>query len=314
MKALSPLEQVSTFSSRFGGVVNWFPGHMHKTTLQLQGLLKKCDVFIEVRDSRIPFSGGSPIFEALCRETQSAPRRVVVFTKADLASPQLQERVRRTMQARSIVSVFVNARTGLNVGRLLRAVDDVSPRGAAHLRAALNPGTTAVVVGIPNAGKSSLINALKQHSHDTESRSPKVGADPGITRNSQIFRVRKTPALYLTDTPGVLQPRIDDAETAMKLAAVSAVKETAIPSLAVAEFLLHYFSRTGGGANQWVGGAGLDRVYAPHEVDNLAEAIARRHNLRRHAGELDTEAAALLFLRWFRSGQLGRFTLDVVPE
>ena len=128
-----------------------------------------------------------------------------------------------------------------------------------------------------------------------------------------MCRVRRTPALYVTDTPGVLQPRIDDDEVAMKLAAVNAIKETAIPAIAVAEFLLYFFSRVGGGTSQWVLGAGLSRSYAPDEVEGLAEAIARRHKLRLNGGGLDTESAALMFLRWFRSGQLGRFTLDVVP-
>lgn len=318
----SPLEQVAAgaaaaasppFSSRFGGVINWFPGHMHQTSLHLRGLLQKCDVVLEVRDARVPFSGGSPVLEALYAEMAVAARRVVVLAKADLASAQLQERVRRALRASGAEGVFVNSRSGLNVGRLLAAVDAVAPRGAARLHGAGSPGMTAIVAGLPNAGKSSLINALKQHSHDTESRSPRVGADPGITRSLQVFRVRRTPALYVTDTPGVLAPRIDDAETAMKLAAVCAIKETAVPPLAVVEFLLYFFARTGGGASQWVVGAGLDRAYGPEEAEDVAEAIARRHSLRRHGGGYDTDAAALLFLRWFRAGQLGRFTLDAVP-
>lgn len=128
-----------------------------------------------------------------------------------------------------------------------------------------------------------------------------------------MFRVRRTPALYVTDTPGVLAPRIDDDETAMKLAAVCAIKDTAVPPLAVVEYLLYFFAHRGGGSEYWVAGAGVNRTYACNETHALAEAIAKRHNLRQHGGGLDVDAAALQFIRWFRAGTLGRYTLDSVP-
>jgi ribosome biogenesis GTPase A len=136
------------FSSRYGGTINWFPGHMFKATMQLREAITRADVVVELRDARVPFSSMSPVFEKLCEEARFEHRRVVALSKSDLACPQLQTRVLAGLKSRGVsASAFIDCRSGLHVGRLLHAVDSIHPRGSALVRSSLNPGTTALIIG-----------------------------------------------------------------------------------------------------------------------------------------------------------------------
>jgi ribosome biogenesis GTPase A len=302
---------------------------MAKATRQLAELIKTADVVLEVRDARVPFSSANPLLDSLSRMGDGRPRpRVVVFNKADLANEQLQSRVAAVEAAKGFEPLFASADRGTNVGKLLRVVDSVKERadsartggGSGGGSSAAVPsssssfrtaGALMVIVGIPNAGKSTLINALRTAGGFTQGKGVATAPTPGFTRNVSTVRVRRSPALYLCDSPGVMMPRIADVETGLKLAVTTALRDMAVPPLVMAEYLLYYFATIG--SERFVGASGLSRAYDETGVEAAMGELASRHGMKRPGGGLDLDAAARTFVRDFQEGKMGRYTLDYVP-
>jgi ribosome biogenesis GTPase A len=345
------------FRSRYGATASWFPGHMATAARALASAVRAADVVIEVRDARVPFSSSNPLLDAVgaggfgsggAHERARDKPRVVVFNKADLADPQLQRRVAAHEAARSggggggRASVFCSANRGANVAALLRAVDAVPDvRATSLFRSA---GAVMVVVGVPNAGKSSLINALRGATGCTQSRGASTAPTPGWTRAVSTLRVRRDPPLYLLDSPGVMPPRVPDVETGLKLAVTAAISAAAGPPARVqAEFLLFHFATVG--SRRFADTLGLSRAYGAEDVEECLAELAAKLGLRRsarggrggggggggggveaaeeaalgdgcgdvHGGDFDLDAAARHLVRAFQDGRLGRYTLDYVP-
>jgi ribosome biogenesis GTPase A len=315
--AASASSSARSFASRYGGAVNWFPGHMAKASRDVAALIHRAqaDVLVEVRDARVPFSSANPHLDALMRKGDGSPRpRVIVFNKADLADPQLQGRVAAVERLRGFPSaVFADAERGTNVADILRRVDSFGTRASRlKFRAA---GGVMVVVGIPNVGKSSLINAVRRAAGCAHIAAPAPTAPvPGFTRRVSVMRVRNTPPLYLCDSPGILMPKISDVETGLKLAVTTAVRDMAVPPLVLAEYLLFFFATINSARFAEV--LRLSRAYDEEEVEECLGELAERHGMRKAGGggALDLEAAARFLVRAFQGGELGRYTLDYVPR
>ncbi|HYL26666.1 MAG TPA: ribosome biogenesis GTPase YlqF [Candidatus Nitrosotalea sp.] len=256
--------------------VSWYPGHMAKAARRMRELLQLIDVVVEVVDARIVRSGRNPLLDELAARRA----RVVALTRDDLAEPKVTKRWLAELAGCGYAAVAVDARSARSVARVAALVTQASPLGARTggiLR--------AMVVGIPNSGKSSIINAiLKRSAARTEDRA-------GVTRHMQWFRLARN--AELVDTPGVLPPKISGAGAQWKLALCGAVPQDRYDPQEVAA-AFHRWLRARGAADR-----------AP----DLEAFAAQRGFLRRH-GETDYHNAALSYVRAFNDGAFGRISLE----
>jgi mitochondrial GTPase 1 len=294
-----------SFKSSYSSSISWFPGHMAKAQRHLAGLLSSCDVVIEVRDARIPFSSATPSLLAL---SGSKPR-VVVLNKADLAHAPLAARVRDAVALEARAPAVLLSAKQLERGgaaRLLALVDSLETKATAWKAV----GTKMAVVGAPNTGKSSLINALRACCGYTGSRGALVAPVPGFTRSLSSIRIRETPPLYLLDTPGILMPKLTDVEQGLKLCLTACVRAAAVPPIVQAEYLLYSFATLG--ATAWASALKLSRAFEEQDVEPCLAELALKLGALRAGGEPDLEFAATHLVRAFQDGQLGRHTLDFI--
>ena len=277
--------------------INWYPGHMRKTERQIAKDLTLVDAVVEILDARIPRSSKNPDME---RITRSKPR-VLVFNKIDLADPELSAKWAEHYKKQGYKCVFCDCKSGRGVNRVLPAVrellaDKINARAAKGMS---GMAIRALVAGIPNVGKSSLINRL------VGSGKAKVEDRPGVTRENRWITLAD--GAELMDTPGILWPKLD-AESGPKLAFTGAITDRITDTEGLAAQLLEYVRDAYPdfiGARYGVGAAsGFD----------MLEAVGRRRGCMVKGGEIDLLRAAELVLDDFRGGKLGRITLDLPDE
>lgn len=281
-------------------VIQWFPGHMARARRQVQEQARLVDVVIEVVDARIPAACSNPDLPALV----AGRPRVVALTKADLADPGLTRDWVGFLAAGGSVAVPVDAVRGTGTRQVVQAVQAAfQPTLAALADKGRRPRPArAMVVGMPNVGKSSLINRLAgQHRAH-------VGARPGVTRGQQWVRAGQ--AVELLDTPGILVPKMVDRRQGVLLAAFGSVKEEVISAADVAGAVLPDIAahQPAAVAERW----GVHELQ-PDPAANLA-IVALAKGLLLPGGRPDLDRAASMMLRDLREGKLGRMTLERPPE
>lgn len=279
--------------------IQWFPGHMAKTEKQITKDMKLADAAVEIIDARIPRSSRNPVLGELI----GAKPRVVVMNKADLADPEQTAQWLGCFQQRGFGALAVDCKTGKNVGQLLPQVEYVlkdkisqwNERGMSGRKIRI------MVVGIPNVGKSSLINRLARGSKAA------VENRPGVTRSNQWFPVGKNAELL--DTPGVLWPKFDDPLVGEHLAFTGAVKDDVLDSELLARRLLETLCG--------ISPALLEKRYritaeetAGLDGAALLELVGKKRGMLSGGGMVDTERAARMLLEEFRSAKIGRVTLE----
>jgi len=264
----------------------WFPGHMAKTRRLMRENLRLANLIWEVVDSRIPWSGRNPDIGRIAGDKT----RFVVLNKADLADPKTTAAWRRHLTETGEEAFEVDALSGAGCRQLLAACEARSPR-VGPLR--------VMVVGIPNSGKSSLINRMAGR------KSAPSGALPGVTRGKQW--VMASDRLEILDLPGVLSPRKGGRNLVMRQGAVGALDERAIDPLEVALYLLASVRMEEGLRSRF----GIEATGDPQED---LRAVAARLGCLRRGGKVDMEKAAILFLKDYRDGRLGRYTLESPGE
>jgi len=278
--------------------INWFPGHMNKARREIAQAMAQTDVVIEVRDARLPSASANPMLEELRGERPC----VRVLNKADLADPAVTEAWMAVLAGdRSVRCIALTATHASEVRRIPKVCRALAPsRGG--------PGkpVRALVVGIPNVGKSTVINSLKGR------RVAEVADRPAVTRRRQ--RVDLDIGFSLSDTPGVLWPKLEDQAAAYRLAATGGIGAAAFDTFDVAHFTLAFLAqRYPEALRSRYKLTSLDR-----EPTELLEDVARARGLLIRRGELDLERAADVLLREVRSGKLGRISFerpeDVAPE
>lgn len=279
--------------------INWYPGHMKKTKELIQENLKLVDAVVEVLDSRIPISSKNPQIDELI----GSKPRIVALNKHDLSDPRVLEQWIRYYKERGIVAIPVNCMTGDGIDRLIHEIKLTAKDKQQKLaEKGRNLGAVRVmIVGIPNVGKSTLINRL------AGKKSAKTGNKPGVTKGKQWIRIRKD--LELFDTPGILWPKIDDAYVGLNLAYTGAIKDEIlnIEEIAlnlVGELMVLYPDQ-------------LKLRYKLESADEdkleIMELIARKRGCIRSGNDIDYSKVANLILDEFRKGVIGRISLET-PE
>jgi ribosome biogenesis GTPase A len=324
--------------------IQWFPGHMAKTGRELRESVKLADLVIEVVDARIPRSSVNPDFD----EIFAGRRRLMVLNKTDLADPARSLLWKNHFRGLGYEALFTNAKKGEGVkqirGLLLKAGRDKSQKQAG--KGVIGRPLRAVVAGIPNSGKSQLINCLASKA------SAKTGDKPGVTRHRQWIKLDG--GVELLDTPGVLWPKFDSAEVALHLAFTGAIRDDVYDTAEVAEKLLsalckdylqlgtkRYGEINAAGAPGVADFSGVASVSGvsgvagsfdasgvssalgvPGAVDvsdvagaqgayPLLESVGRRRGFLIRGGAVDVGRAAALILDEFRAAKIGAITLEV---
>lgn len=272
------------------GLINWYPGHIAKAQNTLREKLKLTDFVLELVDARLPQSSRFDVTQGLL----GPKTRIVVFTKADLAEPGKTQRWLQHYRDRGVATVTLNAQTGQGLGPLrqlmLAEAQLVDQRMRARGR--LPRASRVMVVGLPNVGKSSLINKL------AKKRAAQVGDKPGVTRDVRWIRLEKS--LELLDTPGIIPPKLEDQILALKLAMIGAVSSESYDPVLVAP-------------------AALEQLYAfaPRLAQPWSEpglpGYARARGIVAPGGGIDEARAARMFMQDLRSGTFGPVTLDPDP-
>ncbi len=260
--------------------IHWYPGHMAKTKRELEQGLKAVDGVLCLLDCRLPHSSYNP---ELAKLSQRKPM-VFVLAKADLADPAITPLWQDKLSALSISLLDNRERKKL--------LAHLRQRLSQEARRRYNRPWRLMVVGIPNVGKSTLINLLAGR------RSAQVGNRPGITRTQQWVNAGKD--IQLLDTPGILWPRLSDREVALRLAAAGCIKDDVLPLEDVATWLLEFLAH-------WYPDCLGERYNSP--AASLQD-VGRRMGLMLPGDQVNTGKAAEVLLKDFRSGKLGRITLD----
>lgn len=278
--------------------VNWFPGHMTKALRTMESDLKLVDCVCEIADARIPRSSRNPVLS----EILGRKPRLIVLNRADQADPTVTDLWVRAMRAEQTAVLVTDSRSGKGTERLESALRELLKE---QLEARAEKGQAsrpirAMVVGIPNVGKSTFINKICR-------RKAAVASDrPGVTRGKQWVTV--SAGLELLDTPGVLWPRFDDPVTGEYLAFTGAVKDQILDAEDLASRLMTCLAQRAPEA--------LKTRYRLTETEGipgweLLEQAARKRGFLISGGEADTLRMANILLDEFRGGKLGRLSLEV---
>lgn len=276
--------------------IHWYPGHIAKAERQLKEKLSLVDVVIEVRDARLPLSSSYTDIKKLLGEKP----RLLLLNKADLTDEnelkQWIDYISKETECRVIPTDIVNQK---DLSQIIKCLIDLAEPKIQALMAKglLRRPARVMVVGMPNVGKSSIINKL------TKSSKTKTGAKAGVTRQQQWVRIN--PNLELLDTPGIIPTRQDDQLQAVKLAFVNSISENAYSAEPVAQALLEMLFES----------KYKDIVLAHYKVENLTlEDISISRNWIIKGEAPDTERTAAFVLKDFREGRIGKFILDKIPE
>ena len=282
-------------------LTGWYPGHMLKAGRAMHEVLRLVDLVVELVDARAPASTRNPRFRQLL---QGRPV-LIVANKADLADPALSRRWQAYLEAQGERVQLLDSPHLTDPGHLVAAWKQVAEaerrgRGAIH---ELTRPVRLMIAGVPNVGKSTLVNRLY------EGKRALVGPKPGVTRQNQWVPLRE--GVELLDTPGVLWPKVQTKEHELRLGLVGCIRDEVLGIELLTEFLWDVLRRLPPDRVKWP-------VYglsaAPALPEEFIEAVARRRGLLLPGGRIDAERAATAVLKDFREGRLGRFTIECPPD
>ena len=278
--------------------LQWYPGHMTKAKRQMQEDLKLIDLIIELVDARIPLSSRNPDIDELGKNKA----RLILLNKSDLADERYNEQWSAYFQKKGFYVVKVNAKSGAGLKSIQGVIQEACKAKIERdrRRGIKNRPIRAMVVGIPNVGKSTFINSYAGKA------CAKTGNKPGVTKGEQWIRLNKT--LELLDTPGILWPKFEDQEVGKRLAFIGSIKDEILNLEELSLELLDYIRTNYPGL--------LNTRYGIEEEGtpvSLLEAVADKRKCLIRGQEIDYAKAAGIVMEEFRNGKIGRITLEFPP-
>ncbi len=274
--------------------LQWYPGHMTKARRAMEESLRLVDMIVEIRDARLPYSSANPDLAGMGQ----GKKRILILNKSDLADPEETEKWMAAFRQQDMIPLSMDARVRGDCTGILRLLNELAAEKKAKdlKRGIKNRPARLMVAGIPNVGKSTLINSLAGRA------STKTGDKPGVTRGLQWIRL--SASLELLDTPGILWPRFEEEAVGLKLALMGAIREEILPAeelaLAGRKLLEERYPKA------------LTERYGLSEDNSPAwlTELAQKQSLLQKGGEPDTARAAARFLDDLKKGKLGRITLE----
>ena len=288
--------------------IQWYPGHMTKTRRQIQADLKLVDLVAEIIDARIPISSRNPDIDEIVGDKP----RLIILNRADQADPAMNKVWGEWFRQRGWWVMETNARDGKGVNQFSAAIKSALKDKIEQWKAKGLVGrpVRAMVVGVPNVGKSTFINKVAKR------KSAKAGDRPGVTRGKQWVTVDR--GLELLDTPGILWPKFQDVQTGLHLAFTGAVKDEIMDVETLGCHLMAFLGERYPAALR---AYKLTEIPAQEDGEEtvaygyrLLELAAGKRGMRISGGEFDTERMARVLLDEFRGGKLGKFTLELPGE
>ena len=288
--------------------LNWYPGHMAKTKREISEDLKLIDVVVELLDSRIPLSSQNPDIAELTK----GKKKIIVLNKTDLADNMQNEAWKKYFNSNGQVCILTDSNLGKGINEVTKAIEEIMKE---ELEKYAEKGRTgrkikAMILGIPNVGKSSFINRI------VKTNRLEVGNKPGVTRKKQWISINDK--INLLDTPGVLWPRFGDEKTALNLAFTGTIKDDVLEQTEIAyqllKFLLENY-RQNVTERYKITLDYIEKVLSQDQPENfniyeIMQEIGKKRGAIISGGEIDDEKTAKIILDDFRSGRLGKITIE----
>lgn len=281
--------------------IQWFPGHMTKAKRMMEEQIKLVDVVVELLDARIPRSSANPMLKKVIGNKQ----KIVVLNKTDMADPEATKLWLDYLKKQNFTALEVDCQKGKGVKALVSAIQKAGqPAIDKWLKKGVrNRAVRVMIVGIPNVGKSTLINRLLGKNKTVTQNKP------GVTRGPQWVTLGKN--LELLDTPGVLWPKFENPEVGFNLAVTGAIREEVFDQDIAVHILMGRLAKWYG---QQIGAVYSVAVAEGLTVEQLEQAVARSRGWLKAGGELDMSKCIQTLLRDFKMGKMGRFTLEIPPR
>lgn len=289
-------------------VLNWYPGHMAKTKRQIIEDLKLIDVIVEILDARIPLSSQNPDVKGYTKNK----KRVIVLNKSDLADENETKKWVKYFENQGIPAVITDSNSGKGINDVIKAVQNASKEEQEKFASKGRVGKSIriMILGIPNVGKSSFINRI------TKKNTAQVGNRPGVTRQKQWIRLQE--GIELMDTPGVLWPKFESEQVGLHLAFTGTIKDDILQKTEIAFQLLKYLISNY--KKNIIERFKLDefiikQILEKDEEENdkvleIMDIIAKKRGAILSGGRIDYEKISVILLDEFRSGKIGRITIE----
>ena len=289
--------------------INWYPGHMAKTKRQIMEDVRLVDIVIELLDARIPISSQNPDIAEITKNK----KKIIVLNKCDLADEKQNKRWVEYFKSKNIPAVLTDSNSGKGIEECVRKIEKIMEedlKGQAE-KGRIGRKIKAMVLGIPNVGKSSFINRISKKT------SASVGNKPGVTKQKQWIRINEK--IELLDTPGVLWPKFESEEVALHLAFTGTIKEDILQRTEIAYYLVKFLIEHY--PEQLCERYKLTQEYIHEQLENeerpeneniyeIFLAIGKKRGCIISGGNIDDEKTARILLDEFKNGKIGRITLE----
>lgn len=290
--------------------INWYPGHMAKTKRQIIEDLKLIDIVVEILDARIPISSRNPDIEQYI----NSKKRLIILNKFDLADMDENQKWVKLYKSQGIEAVLVNSNSGEGMNNAIKKIEEINKDNKEKFenKGRIGKAIRVMVLGIPNVGKSSFINRV------TKKNSATVGNKPGVTKQKQWIRINNN--IELLDTPGVLWPKFENEDIALNLAYTGTIKDDILPIIEIGYNLLKLLIKEY--PEKIIERYKLEKeeienvlnsdIEENEKILEIMHMIGRKRGALISGGNIDEEKVAKIILEEFRSGKIGRITLEKV--